>query len=230
MRICLACMIGMFLVSGVAAADTVRLKNGNVVEGKIIERNADMVKMDIGGVTLTYYADEIDTVMGPPQSAPAVEAAASVPASQPVAAAPVSVPPAAAPEQPRLGGDVGVDDLAGMSKDQLIQRFVQIYGVKENMQANFDQMTAGLKPEQAQAFRDAVKVDDIVTKLLPVYDKHFGADELRAYIRFYSSPAGRKLIQALPLLMKDSVDVSMKYLDEHLPASLKQGDASAPGM
>jgi hypothetical protein len=209
----------MFLASGIASADTVRLKNGNVVEGKVIERTADMVKMDIGGVTLTYYADEIDTVA---DSSPATPAVAAVP--EPAVAAPV------APVQPSSSGNAGGDELAVMNKDQLIQKFVQIYGVKENMQANFDQMTAGLKPEQAQAFREAVKVDDIVAQLLPVYDKHFSAEELRVYIRFYSSSEGRKLIQALPLLMKDSVDVSMKYLDAHLPASLKQGDAPAAGM
>ena len=116
-----------------------------------------------------------------------------------------------------------------MSKNDLIKKFVQIYGVKENMQANFDQMTATLKPDQAEAFRQSVKVDEIVELLLPIYDKHFSADELRTYIHFYSSTEGKKLVQALPLLMKDSVDVSMKYLDTHLPESLKQEQAAPSG-
>ena len=227
MRIFFACVIGMLFVSGLAAADTVRLKNGNVVEGKILEKTAEKITMDIGGVTLTYYADEIDSLNPSASSATAAalpvvpaEAAGAVPQAQ--MAAPV--------DAPKTTWGAGSEDVATMSKDQLIRKFVQIYGVKENMQANFDQMTASLKPEQAQAFRTSVKVDEIIEQLVPVYDQHFSADDLRAYIHFYSSPEGKKLVQALPLLMKDSVDVSMKYLDAHLPESLKQGDPTPASM
>jgi uncharacterized protein len=203
MRILFVLLVGVCVGAMPALADTVRLKNGTVVEGKIIEKTADAVKMEVSGVALTYYNDEIDaeqTAQGEDavQPAPVTDAAA-------------------------------VDDLSSMSKDALIRKFVQIYGVKENMQANFDQMTASLKPDQAEAFRAAIKVDDIIQELLPVYDKHFSENDLRAYIRFYSSPEGKKLVQTLPLLMKDSVDVSMKYLDVHLPASLKEAQPDQHG-
>lgn len=223
MRICLFVLVMMSLVAGAVHADTVHLKNGNTVEGKVIENTAEGVKMDIGGVTLTYYTDEI----------------ASIDADNPLVAA--AVPEVLDREvvaQEALQSEFQVpaleasavaatDDLAQMGKEALIRKFVQIYGVKENMQLNFDQMVTTLKPEQAQAFRQAVKVDEIVQLLLPIYDKHFSADDLRAYIRFYGSKEGKKLVQTLPLLMKDSVEVSMKYLDAHLPESLKQGESAS---
>jgi uncharacterized protein len=206
MKTLMSLFVGIGMICGAAFADTVHLKNGSTVEGQIIAQTADAVKVDVGGTTVTYYADEIASVDKADASVAAVIPAAEVPA-------PVVDVVAAPPAQ---------DGLAVMSKEDLINRFVEIYGVKQNMQANFDQMTSTLKPEDAAAFRNSVKVDDIIRELLPVYDKHFTADDLRAYIRFYGSNEGKKLVQTLPLLMKDSVEVSVKYLDMHLPESLKQ--------
>jgi hypothetical protein len=231
------------MIASVAHADTIRLKNGNTVEGKVIEKTADGIKVDIGGVTLTYYTDEIQEVSAAADvAAPVVVVDAAPEASPtPVVEAPVPVsqemPIVGAVETqirtvesvPVVAAPVVSDDLEGMNKSDLIKKFVQIYGVKENMQANFDQMTSTLKPDQAQAFRQSVKVDEIVDLLLPIYDKHFSENDLRAYIRFYSSAEGKKLVQTLPLLMKDSVDISMKYLDTHIPESLKQVQETPSG-
>ncbi len=231
MHILVALLMGLWLAAGMAQADTVKLKNGTAVEGKVIEQTAEGVKVDIGGVTLTYYTDEVvSVVMGQAQAPQAPDTKdVVVPPSAGEASRPVSnTEPSPENTAQPVAATVVVDPLDGLNKDQLIRKFVMIYGVKENMQANFDQMIGTLKPEQAQAFRDAVKVDDIVEQLLPIYDKHFSEMDLKAYIRFYSSAEGKKLVSSLPLLMRDSVDVSMKYLDTHLPDSLKQPQQSQP--
>jgi hypothetical protein len=198
------------LAVGIAQADSVKLKNGTTVEGKIVEQTDKGIKLDIGGVTLTYYTDEVESVVKAPASpeAPAAQAPAADPAPAEAAAVQPSAPQA--------------DELDGLSKEQLIRKFVAIYGVKENMQANFDQMAKTLKPEQVRDFQNSIKVDEIIEQLLPVYDKHFSEGDLKAYIRFYASAEGKKLVTSLPLLMQDSVGVSMKYLESHLPDSLKQ--------
>ena len=225
------------MICGMAQADTIHLKNGNTIEGTVTEKTADGIKVDIGGVTLTYYSDEIasiDTAVKAAAPADAPVAAVPAPAPEVVAQVPVEVKteepvaPATAATVVSVA-PVVADGLANASKEDIIKQFVQIYGVKENMQANFNQMTATLKPDQAEAFRQSVKVDEIIQLLLPIYDKYFSADDLRAYIRFYSSVEGKKLVQTLPLLMKDSVDVSMKYLDAHLPESLKQEQEAPAG-
>jgi hypothetical protein len=43
-------------------ADTIVLKSGKTIEGKILERAYDCIKVDIGGTTLTYYLDDIATI------------------------------------------------------------------------------------------------------------------------------------------------------------------------
>ncbi len=46
-------------------AETVVLKSGKVIEGKIVEKNDDSIKIDSGsGVAITYYLDEIKTMDG----------------------------------------------------------------------------------------------------------------------------------------------------------------------
>ena len=48
--------------SGSAFADTVILKSGKTIEGKIVEKTDEYVKIDFMGVVLTYYIDQIEKV------------------------------------------------------------------------------------------------------------------------------------------------------------------------
>lgn len=84
--------LNIFLVSCVEA-DVVKLKSGRIVEGKIVTKTEDSVKIDFNGVTLTFYNDEIAGIEDAGiddassenanvESVPAVNAASeSVPAS-----------------------------------------------------------------------------------------------------------------------------------------------------
>lgn len=51
------------LITAVSFAETITLKSGNVVEGTIVERTDDFIKVDRGvGITVTYYLDEIESI------------------------------------------------------------------------------------------------------------------------------------------------------------------------
>lgn len=47
-------------------AETIVLKSGTIVEGKIIEKNENFTKIDFNGVTLTYSAEEITEIKAEP--------------------------------------------------------------------------------------------------------------------------------------------------------------------
>jgi hypothetical protein len=52
-----------------ASAESIKLKSGQVVEGKIIEQNDAYIKVDRGiGVIITYYRDQIDGISGKVES------------------------------------------------------------------------------------------------------------------------------------------------------------------
>jgi mRNA-degrading endonuclease RelE of RelBE toxin-antitoxin system len=60
LRICLFFCLGCFCSS--VFADTVVLKSGQIVEGKIIENTGKYVKIDFDGVELTYFPEEIVSI------------------------------------------------------------------------------------------------------------------------------------------------------------------------
>lgn len=55
-------------------ADTIILKSGKQVEGTILEREDNFIKVDFGDFSLTYFLDEIDTINGEKVSLSAGEA------------------------------------------------------------------------------------------------------------------------------------------------------------
>ena len=60
------------LVFCISYADTLTLKSGEQIEGKIIERTNKLIKIEIASAGFTYYADEIDNVNGEKFSLPDV--------------------------------------------------------------------------------------------------------------------------------------------------------------
>ncbi|MFA5008464.1 MAG: hypothetical protein WC546_04520 [Candidatus Omnitrophota bacterium] len=62
-KIIYLCFIS-FLFLGNVFCDTIALKSGKQIEGNIKERTNDAVKVDIEGITITYYITDIDSING----------------------------------------------------------------------------------------------------------------------------------------------------------------------
>ena len=135
---------------------------------------------------------------------------------------------AALPESPAV--DTGsASGAINPDKKALILKFIDVFGTRQALINNFETMIQQIekdKPDEAQKIRDRVKVDEIIDRLLPIYDRNFSADDLKSFIAFYSSPEGQKLIGTIPELMKESVQESVKYMQEKFP-EVKQ-DQAAP--
>lgn len=52
------------LIVSVSYADTLVLKSGQQIEGKILERTNSSIKIEFFGTAITYYEEDIDTVNG----------------------------------------------------------------------------------------------------------------------------------------------------------------------
>lgn len=236
MRILGMMIVMIFSVSGLGLATTVDLTDGRVVQGDIIKRDNKSLQIAVDGVNMTYYADEIKDVDGAsfasgqavsaavttaptpaPVAAPAPEAAPAVqPAVAPTPAA--QAEPAAQPEAAPAStpGTDGIDP----DKKDLILKFIDVFGTRQALANNFDMMVKQIekeKPDEAQKIRERVKIDEIIERLLPVYDRNFSSEDLKAFISFYGSPEGQKLITTIPVLMKESVQESVKYMEEKFP-------------
>ena len=104
-------------------------------------------------------------------------------------------------------------------KKELILKFIDVFGTRQAMSDNLTEMLKTM-PEDSpdtKKLKEGIKVDEIIERLVPIYDKQFSAKELQAFIDFYSSPDGQKLVRGIPVIMKESVDVSSKYFSEKFP-------------
>jgi hypothetical protein len=237
MRILGMTVMMIFLCLGVASAVSVNLTNGNVVQGDIIKQDSKGLQISVDGVTMTYYADEIKDIDGKPfaaeQKEPAGGAAASA-AQQTSAPEGIVLPETAAnPVAHPVGEPVPVPEarlsapVAGtidQDKKVLILKFIDVFGTRQALTNNFELMLKQIqkeKPDEAQKIRQRVKVDEIIERLLPIYDRNFTSDDLKAFIAFYGSAEGQKLISTIPELMKESVQESVKYMQEKFPEAKK---------
>jgi len=65
-KICLFfCFSLAFFLMGNVNAEIIRLKSGKSVEGKIIEKTNDYLKVDVGGVAVTYFNDDLEKPEAP---------------------------------------------------------------------------------------------------------------------------------------------------------------------
>jgi hypothetical protein len=57
-------LILLYFYSPPCYAETIKLKNSKVIEAKILEQADNYVKVDVSGIALTYYYDEIESIDG----------------------------------------------------------------------------------------------------------------------------------------------------------------------
>lgn len=192
-------------LSSLGFAAIITLKDGRSVSGNILQKDAERVKIDADGMTMTYYADEIKDIDGQPL-------------------APVQVAQPSTPAAPRAAAPAVLTQEDPAEKRALILKFIDVFGTRKNMQHNLDGMLAILaqkRPQDAQRIRDRFKIDEVIQRLVPLYDKRFTSKDLKAYIAFYSSAQGQKLISGIGDIMKESIAVSAEYLKEKFPEMVK---------
>lgn len=190
------------LISVPAFAATVHLKDGGIVEGTIVEQTPQAVRIETNGSVMTYFADEIKDVNGQPIGA--------VSPNKPNVS---QLPKQIVSPEPMI---VSIDP----EKKALILKFLEVFGTKDLLEKNLSVMTERLgqeKPELAQKIRDRIKFEELLAELLPVYDRNFTTEDLKAFIAFYGSPEGKKLTTTMPVLMRETVEASTRYLQRKFP-------------
>jgi hypothetical protein len=104
------------------------------------------------------------------------------------------------------------------AKEAEIRKLLEMTGTVKLVNQMLGQMmetlrgrSTGLPPEfwdQLQKDMDPAK---LVEKLIPVYDKYYSLDDLKAVNAFYQTPAGQHLLQAQPMVMKESMSIGQEW-------------------
>lgn len=226
-RILFYVILGM-LVNSLAWADVIYLNNGKKIEGKVLEQSPEHVKIDVRGVPLTYFADEIDRVETKEGVTDSFDATAvtgginiddmlepSRPQQDPetIAPAPVAGSTTYQDESFQMLEGRSIDS---MNKDDLILAFINISGMKDNMIIAFDQILESSPPEESQVLKEILDIDEIISQVVPVYNKYFSEDEMKKMVSFYASPVGKKMLRTTPAVMEESMKASLMYFQKKI--------------
>ncbi len=89
-----------------------------------------------------------------------------------------------------------------------------------------------------QRFQKRLNAQKMIELTIPIYDKHFSAEDLKALIQFYETPLGQRLVKVLPEIAKESQAAGfelgqkvaaevLQEMQEEFP-ELKQGENPPP--
>ncbi len=184
----LLAVFSLFFSPALSFAEKVYLKNGRVVDGRIVSKANGQVKVSVSGVELTYFDDEVARI----------EDAASLRKSNPSAVA---------------GASSGA---SSTTKEESILNLIDVSGAKSSMTQTLNQMLGQASPEDAQKLKQIFNIDDIISRLVPIYSKYFSENEVKDLVAFYQSPLGKKLLSVTPLVMEEATQASMQYLQQKI--------------
>jgi hypothetical protein len=124
--------------------------------------------------------------------------------------------------------------LAEPAKPESVQKLMDISGAGELGKMMMSQMMPALKqsiPEASDEFwldvATEMNFEQLITSIIPVYQQHLSEADVQAILKFYTTPAGKKLISSQPIIMQQSMQIGqqwgqsvfMKVMEKH--AALK---------
>lgn len=73
-----------------------------------------------------------------------------------------------------------------------------------------------------QGFIDANGSQELLGRMVPIYQSHFTADDVTGLLKFYRSPLGQKVITQMPLTMAEGMKIGQQWGRERGQAMIKQ--------
>lgn len=129
---------------------------------------------------------------------------------------------------------------AAPASEAQVRQLLDVVGVGKmlsqmNAQAvtTLQQSMPCVTPDFWQNYMDANQTQLFIGRLVPVYQKHFTADELEGLLKFYRSPLGQKVVNEMPVTMAEANQAGQQWSherSEQMIAELKQmGSLDANG-
>jgi len=167
-------------------AETVYFNDGKVIQGEIQERTKTYIIIQSGRVPRRYYLGEIDRIED--DKKPSIL------------------------EKTKI--DVTQFEGITSTKAALIINMLDVSGVWDNMEKSINHAVSRLPEAERAVHRRIFNVEDIIERLIPIYDKYYTESEVEEVIQFYQGPAGKKVLEVTPQIMKESVGVMVRYVKE----------------
>ena len=99
-----------------------------------------------------------------------------------------------------------------------IDRMLKLTGMEKLVDQMMNQMIAGFRANMKDVssdfwdrFAQKVHGSEMIEMIIPLYDKYYSLEDLRAVNAFYSSPTGQRVLSTLPQIMKESMAIGQQW-------------------
>jgi uncharacterized protein len=103
-------------------------------------------------------------------------------------------------------------------KRKEIAKMLQLTGMEKLMDQMKGQIIGSFKarrpnlPESVwKSLDENFDMNELLEMIIPIYDKYYTLEDLKAVNAFYSTPAGQKILSTLPQVMQESMQVGQKW-------------------
>ena len=176
-----------------ASAEIIYLKDGQVIKAKILERGHYYIKVLEGRTPRQYYLEQIEKIIDEQE------------------------PYEWDPNKIDANGFEGIPP----TKVLLILEHMEATGARYNIQRNMEFVIDKAPEEQKGKLRELLVITDIVRALIPVYAGVYTEEELQSINSFLKTPAGSKMMNITPDIIKASVEVMGEYFKSRLGGKLE---------
>jgi len=100
---------------------------------------------------------------------------------------------------------LGLERLMGTMLEQLMSSQIE----------NMRKMRPDIPPEFWERFEKEVRVqfktEDLLELLVPIYERHYSHEDIRAMLTFFNSPAGQHFVQAGPEVQREAMEAGRRW-------------------
>jgi len=103
-------------------------------------------------------------------------------------------------------------------KEKLIRELIEVSKMTRMGKQVMDRMFQMMKqqhPDIPEKYwtqvREDLDMDELVEKLIPIFDKYYTKSDLKKLLEFYKSPVGQKLVKVQPQITKEAMAVGREW-------------------
>lgn len=139
-----------------------------------------------------------------------------------------------------LAASMGTAAAATQPSEEQVRQLMDVVGVGKMLSQMNTQAVSVMQQSLPcvpasywQGYMDANGTQQFIGRLVPIYQRHFTADEIEGMLKFYRSPLGQKVITEMPTTMGEANQAGLQWSKERsdqMIAELKQkGSLDASG-
>jgi uncharacterized protein len=109
-----------------------------------------------------------------------------------------------------------------------VQKQMQVM-TTQSIKTRYPQISAAELARATKISQDALKdlpLDAMLDDMIPVYQKYLTQTDVDAMIVFYSSPTGQKLVQQMPEITAEAMQISYKRMQKQIDAVMQRVEDS----